>query len=244
MFIKRAFNLPVVFFIALLAGCSTTLQTAPPAGVSADTAVPFRGGETWAYTVRDAYTELPRGHIEYRVTAASANGIDVLRTNKPYRQSEFTEQERYTPDGNWLERPMTNLQMFRFSPAYNALPFPLTAGKTWRSYTNATDPATGQVNRVRIDGTVLGWEKVTVPAGTFDAIKVRRIVYAGNQTAFRYEEQIKEYDWYAPAIGRVVRQETSSEWREKMSGCDHHPECNLHREDWLIAELTAHAGGR
>ena len=67
------------------------------------------------------------------------------------------------------------------------------------------DPATGRTNRVRIDGKVLGWERVKVPAGDFDALKIERYVYAGNAGFFRTEERIREYDWYAPQAGRDRR---------------------------------------
>ena len=113
--------------------------------------------------------------LEYRVTAVEGDAVTVQ-----LRHEGRDSMQRYTRDLNWRERPMTNLQNFRYDPPYPALPFPLEAGKTWQAYVNATDPATGRVNRVRIDGTVLGWERVKVSAGEFDALKVQRMVYAGN----------------------------------------------------------------
>jgi hypothetical protein len=57
--------------------------------------------------------------------------------------------------------------------------------------------------------TVLGWEQVTVPAGTFRALRVRvtgqRSAPIGGRTAFagRFEMSV----WYAPDVNRTVRQE-------------------------------------
>jgi hypothetical protein len=134
---------------------------------------------------------------------------------------------------------MTNLQNFRYNPPYPALPFPLEAGKAWQAYVEATDPATGRVNRVRIDGKVLGWERIKVPAGEFDALKIRRIVYAGNHDDyFRSEEQITEFDWYAPQLGHVVKNESSSGYYEKMRGCDFNPGCTWRPNDWSVVELV------
>jgi hypothetical protein len=57
--------------------------------------------------------------------------------------------------------------------------------------------------------TVLGWEQVTVPAGTFRALRVRvtgqRSAPIGGRTAFAGRFEMSA--WYAPDVNRVVRQE-------------------------------------
>ena len=50
------------------------------------------------------------------------------------------------------------------------------------------------------------------PDGTFDAIKVKRYVYAGDWDGFRQPTAITEIDWYAPALGRPVKSESKSEY--------------------------------
>jgi hypothetical protein len=146
--------------------------------------------------------------------------------------------ERYTRDWNWRERPMTNLQNFRYEPPYPALPFPLEAGKTWRAYVQATDPATGRVNRVRIDGKVLGWDRVKVPAGEFDALAVQRTVYAGNRDHFLSEEYITEIDWYAPGAGGIVKHSSRSGHVDTRRGCDR--VCNQWVDGgWNVVELLS-----
>ncbi|MBI2509265.1 MAG: hypothetical protein HYV99_04665 [Betaproteobacteria bacterium] len=198
------------------------------------TAPEIRVGDDWKYSLHDGYTRLPRGTLEYRVSAVQG---DTVTVELQHEGRESTE--RYTRDWNWRERPMTNLQNFRYQPAYAALPFPLEAGKSWRAYVQATDPATGQVNRVRIDGAVLGWERVTVPAGEFDSLKVRRLVYAGNDELFRGEEHIAEVDWYAPKLGQIVKHVSSSGHLDKSRGCDDmFSDCNWIRGDWNVVELV------
>ncbi len=225
----------------VLAGCATPLPQHPPGGVPARVTAPdIRVGDNWAYAFHDGYTKLSKGTLVYRVSAVQGDTVSV-----EVMHGERLTNERYTRDWNWLERPMTNLQNFRYSPAYAALPFPLEAGKSWRAYVQATDPATGRVNRVRIDGKVLGWERVKVPAGEFDALRIRRLVYAGNFGHFRSEEQIVEFDWYAPRLGRVVRQESSSLYYDTSRGCgkDDPPNCQVVRNDWNVAELINHPHG-
>jgi len=91
---------------------------------------------------------------------------------------------------------------------------------------------------VRIDGAVLGWERVRVPAGEFDALKVRRQVYAGNADGFLSEEKITEVDWYAPKIGRIVRHESNSGHYDFSQGCGDKVCDQWIRNDWNVLELV------
>lgn len=222
-----------------LVGCATPLPQNPPAGFPVQVTAPdIQAGDRWSYAVHDGYTKLPKGTLEHRVSVVADN---IVTTE--VRHGERVTTERYTRDWNWREKPMTNLQNFRYEPAYPALPFPLEAGKTWQTYIKATDPATGRVNRVRIDGTVLGWERVRVPAGEFDALKVRRIVYAGNFDFFRSEEYIAETDWYAPRLGQIVKHSSSSAYVDTSHTCDALSACNWIRGDWNVLELVNHRQG-
>lgn len=217
---------------ALLAACAAPLPRTPPLGQPAEVAAPtIAEGLTLTYALHDGYTHLPRGSSDYRVTSVRDGLVTV-----DVRHGDRAWTERYTGDWNWRERPMANLQNFRYDPAYAALPFPLAAGKRWQAYVNATDPATGKVNRVRIDGEVLGWQKLRVPAGEFDTLKIRRYVYAGNAAFFKTEERIVEHDWYAPSVGVVVRREASSEHMDTSLNCK--GQCNIVRGDWIVMELA------
>lgn len=231
---KRAL---IVLALLSVAGCATPPPLTPPAGLAASTAAPdIRGGDAWTYAFHDGYTRLPRGNVEYRVSAVQDDTVTVEVTHGGQQATEI-----YTRDWNWRARPMTNLQYFRYNPPYAALPFPLAAGKTWRAYTHATDPATGRVNRVRIDGSVLGWERVKVPAGEFDTIKIRRLVYAGNAEFFRTEENITEIEWYSPQLGQVVRRESHSHHLDSARGCaDDGYHCMLINGDWNVLELVGY----
>jgi len=227
---KRLWTLSALL---LVAGCASLPQT-PPAGMPAQVAAPaIQMGDEWKYSLHDGYTKLPGGMLEYRVTAVEGDAVTVQ-----LRQEGRESTQRYTRDWNWRERPMTNLQNFRFEPAYPALPFPLAAGKTWQAYVKATDPATGRVNRVRIDGKVLGWERVKVPAGEFDALVVQRVVYAGNHDHFLSEEKITEIDWYAPGAGGIIKHSSRSGHIDTRLGCDR--VCNQWIDGgWNVVELVS-----
>ncbi|MGH8640841.1 MAG: hypothetical protein ACRET6_03965 [Burkholderiales bacterium] len=228
---KRLLSLSALL---LSAGCAGSLPQDAPPGMPARVGAPeIRTGDEWKYSLHDGYTKLSRGTLEFRVTVIEGDAVTV-RLRHEGREST----ERYTRDWNWRERPMTNLQNFRYEPPYPALPFPLEAGKTWQAFVKATDPATGRVNRVRIDGKVLGWGRVKVPAGEFDALAVQRVVYAGNHDHFLSEEHITEIDWYSPEAGGIVKHSSTSGHRDTRLGCDR--VCNQWVDGgWNVIELVS-----
>lgn len=236
--------------LLLLAGCVTQLSQTPPAGMPPQVPAPeIRLGDGWRYAVRDGFTKLPRGTIAYRVSAVQGDTVtvDVLQDG---RQSV----ELYTRDWKWLRRPATNMKTFSYSPAYEAFAFPLTAGKTWRSRVTATDPIDGRRFPVRITGAVLGWERVKVPAGEFDAIKVRRNVFVDYwEHNVRGQSVIEEYEWYAPAVKQAVRRETTSQYLSYLYSSSKAEFLPVRdgdgdgfgpryvQDDWLIYELVGHS---
>jgi hypothetical protein len=198
------------------AGCATPLPQTPPAGVSAQIEAPgIRTGAHWTYRVRDGFTDLPRPSESYRVTEVAGDHVAVTVSRENIRD----EMHLYDRQWNWLSHPATNLQTFSYSPPYPAFAFPLAAGRTWSARLMATDPATGRRFPLTVDGTALGWERVKVPAGEFDALKVRRVVFFDYyESNVRGRSEIVETEWYAPTIGQSVRRESSARYLSYMFG--------------------------
>ncbi|MGE5525336.1 MAG: hypothetical protein ACM3SS_16605, partial [Rhodospirillaceae bacterium] len=133
----------VALFALFIAGCAAPPAQIAPSGAPANVAAPtLRPGDAWTYTTYDGYTHIPKGTVNYRVTDVRGDTV-IVEGNHEGR----AWQEYYTANGAWLERPLTNLQDLRYQPALAALPFPLHAGKRWREYVQATDPATGRTYR-------------------------------------------------------------------------------------------------
>ena len=88
---------------------------------------------------------------------------------------------------------------------------------------------------VRVDGQVIGNERIRVPAGEFDAIKVKRSVYTGDTYFAQQETRVIEFDWYVPALGRPVRTERKSDWVD-LSRCGMNMGCDF-RGNWDVLEL-------
>jgi hypothetical protein len=234
--------------LLLVCACAAPLSQTPPPGIGAEVAGPqLRVGDTWRYAVRDAFTNLPRGELEYRVTRVEGDTVTVEA-----RSGDRVTTELYTRSGNWLRRPATNMQEFSYNPPYEALAFPLMPGKKWKARSVATDPADGRSFPVRIDGAVLGWERIRVPAGEFDALKVRRYVFLDYwRSKVRGQSIIREDEWYAPSLGKIAKRETTSRYLDgRFALADDGIVLTRDRgddgpryvqDDWLIYELVSDA---
>jgi hypothetical protein len=226
--------------VPLLVGCMSTPTYVPKDAPASVSPAPVKVGDFWEYRVRDAYTGLERGLYRYEISHADANRIVVDVTHDGQRMDSLV----YAPGWNGLEVPLTNLQRFQYQPAFPAYAYPLEPGKSWYTIVNATDPVTHKTYRVHTRGKVLGWERISVPAGEFDALKVQRQVFAGNMDAVRSQEVADETDWYVPALRRAARTQASSEHfdNSRGGGGDGGGEYPLRiRGDWLLAELVRYS---
>jgi hypothetical protein len=201
-------------------------------------------GDTYTYRILNGYNNEVRGQVRYRVEAVDAQRVTVEVTpDAPALGAPHSVT--YAADGNWLRHPLVNHDRpveYAFAPAFPVYEFPLDAGKSWSARVHATESATGRRADVRVDAAVIGAERITVPAGTFDTIKLRRYVYAGDWDGFRQPTTITEWEWYAPVLGRAVRSETKSEYIDLARGRGKGSQWT--RGEWIVMELTAPVAGR
>jgi hypothetical protein len=195
-------------------------------------------GDAYTYRVINGYNSEVRGQVQYRVQASPADRIEVaVTTDTPSAGSARTEI--YTANGNWLRRPLAShdrLRDFEFATPLPVYAPPSPSEGAWSTRVNAIDPATGRRNSVRVDARVVGNERITVPAGTFDTIRIERRTFVGDWEGFLRETRIEETDWYAPALGRPVRSDSKSSWQDE-SRCNRGG-CPWFRGDWNITELA------
>ncbi len=196
-------------------------------------------GDTYVYQRVNGYNKELRGKIHYQVDRVAADRITVS-VSPDNAEAGWAHTAIYTKEGNWVRALVESHGVpedYQFATAYPAYVFPLDPGKSWSVRVNATVPGTYTPKRsVRVDGSVIGNERIRVPAGEFDAIKVRRIVYTGDADTFRKETRVTEFDWYVPALGRPVRTERKSDWLD-LSRCGLNNGCDF-RGNWDILELV------
>jgi hypothetical protein len=197
-------------------------------------------GETYVYRLVNGYNQEVRAQVRHDVEKVESGRVTVALTPDK-AEGGVARTEIYTAEGNWLQREIESHGKpveYSFAAAYPAYAFPLEPGKTWTARVPARVSATGASRSVRVDGKVIGAERIRVPAGEFDTIKVRRFVYPGDagDPSFTTETHVTEFEWYAPALGRPVRTERKSTWLNPTEcgldgGCDF-------RGNWDIYELV------
>ena len=195
-------------------------------------------GDAYVYRLVNGYNGQVRGHLENRVDKIDASGVTVTVTpDSPHAGSGVTKL--FTKDGNWLRHPVEShgaKVMYKFSSAYPAYVYPLEPGQSWSVRIKASVAGDTKTRSVRIDGKVLQAERIRVPAGEFDTVKIRRLVYPGDPNYDQMETQIIEFEWYSPQLKRAVRIERRSEWIEP-GRCGINAPCDF-RGDWDILELV------
>lgn len=94
-------------------------------------------------------------------------------------------------------------------PYYPNFSFPLWVGKTWKGKVafESTDQPGKEVH-AELEGRVVGFESVTVPAGTFFAMKIElRGPYRARNLEGSWTGRIEDTLWYAPQVRNAVRYE-------------------------------------
>lgn len=216
---------------AMIAWLALGASTACAAGTPA-------AGDVYLYQVVNGYNREVLGKVRYEVSAVEAGRV-VMAVSPDSAAAGAARTEVYAADGNWLRAPIESHGVpveYEFAAPYPAYVFPLKPGGRWSLRVGAAVPALETRRSVRVDGHVLGTERIRVPAGEFDTVKVRRFVYPGDDVAPYSETQITETDWYAPALGRAVRTERNSRWIN-TSQCGMDDGCDF-RGSWEVIELV------
>jgi hypothetical protein len=151
-------------------------------------------GDRWVFVRSTSGAKL---EYTWVVTSVSPAGIEGTENGKPLT---------LTPDLNIIESPQQK------NSDKKGLSFPLEVGKQW-SYDNdylLNDMTFGTLQgHLKASVAVLGYEKVRVPGGEFDAFKLELQCKWVSPQAPGPGECDSTY-WYAPAVRAVVKQVTQS----------------------------------
>jgi hypothetical protein len=148
-------------------------------------------GDQWQFV---AYYSVPSTtpNRAWVITSVAPSGIEGTENGEPLI---------LTAELNVLESPRHK----ESNP--KALAFPLAVGKRWRYPSDWLFKAKGSNGTVLFDVTVVGHEKVTVPAGEFDAFKLTAKGALGGVSPInsQYAGDMTVTYWYAPAARAIVK---------------------------------------
>ena len=218
-----------VGLLPLLPGCAGPVYLPGPA--EPPPLPTLNVSERWRYERFNVYNGQSLGLQIATVAAREADGS--LRLALTDGQGAPAGEERYL--GPWqVLLDLSYDQPQRFAQPMPLLPPRLAAGEGSRLSTDYQVP--GASGRFRWSQWLRapGWERVSVPAGEFDCLRVERLIHFSHSDVFREMPQRRDTIWYAPAVRRWVRREWTGYYYWPGQ-----PPTRL-QEDWVVWQLLDH----
>lgn len=179
--VRRASSM-VVVVLALLADSAIAQKVNRP---------DVKVGDQWQFVM---YYTVPSTtpNRTWVITSATPIGLEGMENGEPLM---------LTPDLNVLESPRHK------DSNPKALNFPLEVGKRWHYVSDWVFKPKGAKGSAAVDVTVLGYEKITVPAGEFDAFKLaaKETLSGTSPINSQYAGETTRTYWYAPAARAIVK---------------------------------------
>lgn len=239
MFIRTLARVTLAACAVVLTACATTDEKGDTSGAVAAAPNPAVGAR-WTYRGREGFRWPVVWEETHEVTAAGAGGLTVRVTLKG-PTIDIVREEKLVAPGMVSTGALMDVETRRFAMPLERYRFPLAPGETWNQWVtnfNESLKREGRINRyVRVGG----WEKVSTPAGEFDAIRMRVFMRLDDEEFWRYPTTCNYLIWYAPSVGAPVREEKEAEYRERGDEMDGQ---GAVRAQHTVLELVSYAPGR
>jgi hypothetical protein len=230
----RARGIASFLFLALvIAGCvGPSVTDGPPAGAPG-----MQVGDRWVYRGEDGFRQKVVWEETHEVIGIDPAGIRVhIALQNP--TLDIQRNELWKAPGTVEVGALMDIETRRFATPLERYRFPLAPGERWNQMlanVNETAHTQGQISRfARVDG----WEKVTTPAGTFDALRIRVIMRLDDEEFWRTATECNYLVWYAPEVGAAVREEKQAQYLLKDGQTS-----VVVRAQYTFLELTSYKRG-
>ena len=170
---------------------------------------PPQVGQEWNYIKKDVFNGKMLGVINERVASiGSTIVIERMTTDGARLPSEIqTSWGMVATDTQWP-------RLINFNPSLPLWPEQLST--TWaKQFITKYSIAGYPESRMNWQEymSVQGWEKITVPAGEFVALRFQTLINYESDDPNKVDCIRKEIVWFAPQIGRWVARETSGSYQ-------------------------------
>lgn len=151
----------------------------------------IRVGDQWQFVEYYASPSTMPNRV-WAITSVTAMDVEGRENGEPLRM---------TRELNVRESPRNKYSNPR------ALSFPLEVGKRWHYVSDWMFKPKGSKGSIAADVAVVGYEKVTVPAGEFDAFKLtaRETLSGTSPIDSQFAGEVIRTYWYAPEARAVVK---------------------------------------
>jgi hypothetical protein len=205
-FLRRAISSAFAISIAAAAaGCAIAPET-PPADIA-----PWSDSTKSTDAEHSAPAPAPSIHAGDQWTDRLMGGdrkfiVGAAKTDGTYFVDQWGNQTATTADLNvktWRSLTSTDASPKYFDPPMKWFDFPLEPGKKWHQTSKWSDPAESKSGTIVTNAIVGQWEKIAVPAGTYEALRVDvacRMSGRGDTA-----DQITLSYWWVPSVNRFVK---------------------------------------
>jgi hypothetical protein len=199
----------------------------------------FVVGDRWEYRITDGLRRGATTRLDVQVVAIDAGVATMQRVLvNSYGRSEQTEE--IDADGALRVGALRNDEVRRFSPSLKLLDFPIGQRSPWRQVVDTFRRDTQLKDDIRVYGEVQGRAPVTVPAGSYDAVAIYRIVQLDDEEFWRSRTTRRDQVRYAPEVKGVVREVRDAEYIELTGG----PDSATIRTEYTTTELVSFTPGK
>lgn len=236
---KRRATLATLTGLPLVIAACTTKGNwiEPPVGLPSTPVA--RSGERWRYQRINRYNDEPLGEILAEVVQVEPE----LRVRLTDNQGQIWGEEIYTQPWQILQEPLYN-ETLRFADAVPLIPEQLAVGASSAiktAYQVGTQSGSKAAMRSwHSEIKAIGWERISVPAGQFESLRVARTTYFEPSQMGRFNARRVETLWYAPAVNRWVQREWTGFYLDESSLPDNRKFLHVEdREDsvkWVLLE--------
>lgn len=222
-----------------LAGCATRSPNPELARQFEQPRV--RVGDRWRYREINRYNRLALADVEVTVTATAPLTCSVRRTRSDSTAGEIARpdallEEVYAAPWAVDHEPTYDLTM-DFADPMPLLPTSLRVGETEYSKTSYTVRGYSGSYRWTQHLKALDVERIATPGGSYDCLRVRRMIWFDYPDVFRFGSARVDNVWYAPEVNRWVRREWTGDYQHETSLGK---SGSRRREDWVRWDLVAY----
>jgi hypothetical protein len=212
---RRGFVLASLALL-MLSACATTPLEGPARSGPPIPAPKLAVGDRWVYHVADGFRVRQEWDETHEIVAMDASGITVNVTLKG-PGVDVVRTEKWSAPGVVLVGAVHEAETRRFEPPLVRYQYPLTPGETWQQRIRDPQAPPGPFGPIQRQVTVQGYESVTTPAGTFDALRMRVALTLDDETFYRFPTRCDYTLWYAERSGATVQERKRCWSRDKSS---------------------------
>ncbi len=182
----------------MLLGCLTrpvvAQEPASAPGAPTTAAPSYNVGDTWTFIQRRTDSE---PGTPYVLTVAAVTEKQTTLSSSwnggPAKEIDLDNQGNMTRDAHGTT----------YEPSNGSLSFPMTVGKSWDFH--HVQRFTGGTLDVSGHDEIVAFERVQVPAGSFDAYKIVSRGVNAKQLERLYSAPFIQSYWYAPSVKKVIK---------------------------------------